>query len=756
MANKIILKKSSVAAKVPLSTDLEVGEIAVNLVDQKLYSKKADGTVVLVGTGISGGTGNVTGAASSTDNAVTRFDGTTGKVIQNSAVIIDDSNNVSGVATLNAATLIIADNVTLGSSNTDTVAVNGRITTDVEPNANNAKDIGTSGRNWRDGFFGRTLHTVNLDLTGTTSFDGSQGTSGQVLTSAGTGNTPTWTTPAAGTVTAVTGTAPVVSSGGTTPAISMAAATTAVNGYLTSTDWNTFNNKTSNTGTVTSVASGNGMNFTTITGSGTVTMGTPSTLTTSTTNATTTTSHTHAITTASANTASTIVSRDASGNFSAGTITAALSGNATTATTATTATSATTATNATNVTVTTSATASAFKVPFANTTASTTGNYGLLQDSEATFTYNPSTNTLTVGTVAAALSGNATTATALATARNINGTSFNGSADITTANWGTARTLWGQSVNGSANITDPLLPAAGTAALPAFSTSGDTNTGIFFPAADTIAFSKGGVEAMRIDSSGNVGIGTNTPGAALHVAGAIQAGPTGSGVLSGLFNNIYGIVKLHGSTGGILDFSTSGSAFKGRIIYDNATNFMSFSTNGAEAMRVTSAGGVVVGTTAALSGAKFSVNGAIASTGYKARAGDNGAFSGNVFNINWTGSAAQLWIDATNIGAFVFSSDYRIKRNIQTQTRPALERVMQLRPVTYQMANYGTLFKQNEEIKEGFIAHEVQAVIPSGVDGAKDDETKIQSLRLDAMLAVAIKAIQELKTEFDAYKASHP
>jgi hypothetical protein len=55
-----------------------------------------------------------------------------------------------------------------------------------------------------------------------------------------------------GTVTSVTGTAPVVSSGGTTPAISMAAATASVNGYLTSTDWTTFNNKGS--GTVTSVA----------------------------------------------------------------------------------------------------------------------------------------------------------------------------------------------------------------------------------------------------------------------------------------------------------------------------------------------------------------------------------------------------------------------------------------------------------------------------------------------------------------------
>ena len=57
-----------------------------------------------------------------------------------------------------------------------------------------------------------------------------------------------------GTVTSVTGTAPVVSSGGNTPAISMAAANTTTNGYLTSTDWNTFNGKSNTNGTVTSVA----------------------------------------------------------------------------------------------------------------------------------------------------------------------------------------------------------------------------------------------------------------------------------------------------------------------------------------------------------------------------------------------------------------------------------------------------------------------------------------------------------------------
>lgn len=252
--------------------------------------------------------GDVVGPASATDNALARFDTTTGKLIQNSLVIVDDTGSVTGVNSLTAESLTVNNNATLGSSNTDTLDVNARITTDLEPNANNAKDIGTSGRNWRDGFFGRTLHTVNIEVSGTTSFDGQQGTNGQVLTSAGTGNTPTWTTPttgtvtsvsatagtgisvsgspittsgtltitntapdqtvaiasgtgisvtgtypnftvtntspsSGGTVTSVTGTAPVVSSGGNTPAISMAQATGSVDGYLSATDWTTFNNK---------------------------------------------------------------------------------------------------------------------------------------------------------------------------------------------------------------------------------------------------------------------------------------------------------------------------------------------------------------------------------------------------------------------------------------------------------------------------------------------------------------------------------
>jgi len=78
-----------------------------------------------------------------------------------------------------------------------------------------------------------------------------------------------------GAVTSVTGTAPIVSSGGLTPAISIPAASTSVGGYLTSTDWNTFNNK--GYGTVTSVSGTgtvNGLTLTgTVTASGSLTLG---------------------------------------------------------------------------------------------------------------------------------------------------------------------------------------------------------------------------------------------------------------------------------------------------------------------------------------------------------------------------------------------------------------------------------------------------------------------------------------------------
>lgn len=66
--------------------------------------------------------------------------------------------------------------------------------------------------------------------------------------------------------------------------------------------------------------------------------------------------------------------------------------------------------------------------------------------------------------------------------------------------------------------TDGLSDIDGSAATPAIRGT-DANTGIFFPAADTIAFAEGGVESMRIDSAGNVGIGTTTASTRLHASG---------------------------------------------------------------------------------------------------------------------------------------------------------------------------------------------------------------------------------------------
>jgi hypothetical protein len=212
-------------------TNNEVDANFTNLNNAKIETlTSTDTSVTITGTGstrdlsVPVNPNVVSGPASATDNAIARYDTTTGKLIQNSLVIVDDTGSVTGVNALTAESLVVNNNATLGSSNTDTLDVNARITTDLEPNANNAKDIGTSGRNWRDGFFGRTLSTVNIEVTGTAAFDGAQGTTGQVLTSAGTGNTPTWTTPTTGTVTSVTGTSPVASTGGATPAISLSTA----------------------------------------------------------------------------------------------------------------------------------------------------------------------------------------------------------------------------------------------------------------------------------------------------------------------------------------------------------------------------------------------------------------------------------------------------------------------------------------------------------------------------------------------------
>ena len=74
-------------------------------------------------------------------------------------------------------------------------------------------------------------------------------------------------------------------------------------------------------------------------------------------------------------------------------------------------------------------------------------------------------------------------------------------------------------VGGVATFANQVSVPLGSASAPSYTFTGDLNTGMWSPAADTIAFSEGGVEAMRIDSTGNVGIGNTAPASKLHVAG---------------------------------------------------------------------------------------------------------------------------------------------------------------------------------------------------------------------------------------------
>jgi hypothetical protein len=171
----------------------------------------------------------------------------------------------------------------------------------------------------------------------------------------------------------------------------------------------------------------------------------------------------------------------------------------------------------------------------------------------------------------------------------------------------------------SGNVT----VSAGSNTAPSITTVGDTNTGIFFPAADTIAFSEGGTESARFDSGGRLLVGNST-----SYAGKFQS--WGAVTANAATPNLVAIdtTSMASGVGGELAFIgqyTAGDyAYFGSIrgIKENGTDnntacALTFFTrpNGTaptEAARINSSGNLLVGTTSNASGTpKVAVNGSI-------------------------------------------------------------------------------------------------------------------------------------------------
>jgi hypothetical protein len=144
---------------------------------------------------------------------------------------------------------------------------------------------------------------------------------------------------------------------------------------------------------------------------------------------------------------------------------------------------------------------------------------------------------------------------------------------------------------------------AGSNTAPSITTTGDTNTGIFFPAADTIAFAEGGTEAMRLDSAGNMGLGV-TPSAWGGSYKGFQVAATGAFASNGSNGTVVAHNAYYDGTND--KYLTTGSAsrvfqFNGGVRFDLASSGSAGSNiSFTQAMTLDASGNLALGSTSIL------------------------------------------------------------------------------------------------------------------------------------------------------------
>jgi hypothetical protein len=305
------------------------------------------------------------------------------------------------------------------------------------------------------------------------------------------------------------------------------------------------------------------------------------------------------------------------------------------------------------------------------------------------------TTTITLPAATDTLVGKATTDTL--TNKTLTGAVMNGTLGATTPSTVAATTI-------SASSTATF--AAGAVGTPSITTDGDTNTGIFFPAADTIAFSEGGAEVMRIDSDGEVGIGTTSPNTKLQVS----VGSNGSGVVNTL--RLQNVGTSAGDGARILftaGTSTDGAGIASTGVALDSADLRFYTGGSTERMRINTSGKLLIGTTT-VGGLGTTIGGNQGDNFWISNTSSSSGYNHIQFKINST-DVGQIQTSGSST-AYQTSSDYRLKENIQPM-QGALAKVSQLKPVTYK-------WKIDGSDGQGFIAHELQEIIPDCVGGTKD------------------------------------
>jgi hypothetical protein len=210
-----------------------------------------------------------------------------------------------------------------------------------------------------------------------------------------------------------------------------------------------------------------------------------------------------ATTAVSTNTVNAIVTRDGSGNFSAGTITAALTGNASTATKLS---------SARTFAVTGDIAGTVSSDLTSGASIATSIAAGVIIDADVNASAAIGLSKLATGALPSGIT--------VASANIVDGTIVNADVNASAAIAGTkiAPNFGSQTIT----TTGVISPALGTAAAPSIAFTGDTNTGIYSPGADQVAVATNGSERLRITSAGLVGIGTSAPGERLTNTGNFQ------------------------------------------------------------------------------------------------------------------------------------------------------------------------------------------------------------------------------------------